>query len=410
MPAQLSDEVRDLIIEQALKECSSIEDVQNYLKNLTGPVLEKMLEGEMDNHLWYAKHDPVWNNSGNSRNGKRTKTVTTTSGSVPVSVPRDRNASFQPTVLEKYATNTSEVEQKIINMYGLWLSTRQIQDHVMDIYWASISPAAISRITDQIVPVVQERQNRPLQACYPVLFLDAIHCKVKENGTYKNKAVYLIVGYDLQGHKDVLGFYIAWTESAKFWMMVCNNLKNRGVQDVCICCIDWLHGFGDAIRVTYPDVQIQRCVVHLIRNSCRYVSHKDSKAFMADLKWVYKAETEQLAKSNLDAMVEQWWDKYGVALQSWTTHWSDISTYFVYPHYVRKIIYTTNIIESNNATIRKTVKKWDVFVTEQALLKKMYLAVQRCTRKWTMPVHHWWQILTQLQAFFPEIMEKHLVT
>lgn len=405
----LTPEMKQMIIEEAVQTCTSFEEVQAFLKEFTWPMLERMLQWEMSHHLGYEKHDVSGNNSGNSRNGISTKKIRTSNGDMNIAVPRDRNGTFEPQIVRKHQSNLSEIEQKIISMYGKWLSTDSIKEHVMEMYWSDISPMAISRITNQILPVVKERQERQLQAVYPMIFLDAIHCKVKENGIYVDKAVYMVVWYDIDWYKDMLWFYVGWSEWSKYWQAVCNDLANRWVRDICIACIDWLSGFAEAIRNVFPKIEIQRCVVHLIRNSCRYVSSADMKAFKSDLAWVYRATTLEVAEKNLAELEKKWGKKYSLAVNSRVNNWWDICWYFKFPKLVRKLVYTTNIIESNNAKIRKVVKKWDVYPTTDALRKKMYLAIQWCTKKRVRPVSHRWQVLWQLQSFFPDTLEKYLL-
>jgi transposase-like protein len=310
--------------------------------------------------------------------------------------------------MPKFQTRTLEIEDKIINMYGLGLTTRDIQAHLRDIYGADISADLVSNITDTILPFIAEWQGRVLESFYPIIYLDAIHFKVRENAKVESRGTYFVVGIDATGHKDVLGFYIGDAESASFWQQVCNNLASRGVQDVCIACIDGLAGFATAIRNIFPSVIIQRCVIHQIRYSMQYVSSKDSKEFMTDLKSIYRATTLEIAEEHLDRLESKWGKTYPISVRSWRNNWSDLSTYFQYSPELRKIIYTTNTIEGFNRQIRKATKTRQMFKTKTSLEKVLYLATKNITKKWDMPVANWGKILGQLEAFFPGKIEKYV--
>ena len=405
---QQTDPFIDSVLEEGVRRCKTLEDVSGFIKSFWWPLIERMLEAEMENHLGYTKHDIKWYNSWNSRNWTYSKRLRTTEWDLTINVPRDRNWEFEPQVVQKYKWNMGELEEKIINMYGLWLSTRDIEEHVKDIYGATISPSMVSTITDKILPLVEEWKSRPLKACYPVIFLDAIRCKVKENEVYVDKSVYMVVWYSIEGYKDVLWFYIWNQESSKFRHYVCNDLVNRWVKDICIACIDWLPGFSEAIKKTFPQSEIQRCIVHQIRHSLKYVSNNDKKEFMADMAKMYKAVNISAAEVALDKFSKKRGKTYSISVNSWVNNRADLSTYFVYPELVRKVIYTTNIIESNNAKIRTVVKKWRVFPHQKSLEKLMFLAIKKCTKKRTAPMAHWWKIITQLHGFFPEILDKYL--
>jgi len=381
-----------------------MEDVQDFLKQFTWPLLEKMLQAEMDAHLWYVKHDPKWYNTGNSRNGKYSKKVRTTSGDLSIEVPRDRKGEFEPQVVAKYQSNMSSIEEKIIWMYALGLSTHDISDHVREIYGTWVSADMVSMITDKIIPEITEYQSRHLEKCYPIIFLDAIHCKVRCNGAYGMRAVYMVVWYDMQWHKDMLWFYIGESETSKFRLKVCSDLKNRWVEHICIACMDWLVGFPDAVRAVFGnDVEIQKCIVHQIRNSLRFANYKDIKELKWDLAKVYKASTLELAEKWLADLEQKRWTIYGTMCKSRRDNRTELTAYFNYTDSIRKLIYTTNIIESNNARIRKIVPKWRTFPTEQSLEKIMYLAIKNIQKKRTMPVHNRWQIINQLCLAFPNI-------
>jgi len=404
----LTKEQTDQIINIAAENCKTVEDVQNFLKKMTGPTLEKLLQWEMKSHLWYEKHAKDWYNSWNSRNWTYKKKVRTTSWEMEIEIPRDRNWEFEPEVLPKYENNTSEIEQKIINMYALWLTTADIVGHIKDIYGANISKATISAITDKILPEIKEWQSRPLEKCYPIVYLDAIHYKVKVNGKYENLAVYILLWIWISWKKDILCLIIWENESASYRQKVCNDIANRWVEDILIACIDGLTGFSKAIKNIYPSVEIQRCIVHQIRSSMRYINHKDYKEFMKDLKLIYKATTLEIAEENLEKLQAKRGKKYPISVNSWVKNRWDLSTYFIYPPDIRKIIYTTNTIEWYNRQLRKVTKTTSVFPTENALLKLLYLATKNITTKRTTKVHNWWQILWQFESFFPDRIIKYL--
>lgn len=390
------------------KRSWSIEDVQSTLKWLIWPVLQEMMEEEMNEHLWYEKHSKKWKNSWNNRNGKYKKKILTWNWHEILEVPRDRNGEFEPKVLPKYATKTNEMEQKIINMYWLWLTTNDIKKYIFDIYGANISKEMVSRITDKVLPLVKEWQNRPLEDFYPIIWLDAIHFKIRDNHKVENKWVYVVMWISKQGKKEVLWLYVWENESASFWQSVVNNISNRWVKDVCIACIDWLAWFWKAIKVIYPDIEIQRCIIHQIRYSMSYISNKDRIEFMKDLKKIYQAPDLETAEENLDKLEDNWMKDYPISVRSWRKNWEELSTYFVYSHHLRRIIYTTNTIESYNRQLRKVTKNRSVFPTVKSLEKLLYLATKNIEEKWSSKVQNWWQILWQFDAFFPEKVKKYM--
>ncbi len=404
----LTKEQTDQIIELAAQNCKTVEDVQNFLKKMTGPTLEKLLQGEMESHLWYKKHNTEGYNSWNSRNWTYKKNVRTTNGEINIDVPRDRNWEFKPEVLPKFESNTSEIEQKIINMYALGLTTSDIVGHIKDIYGANISKATISSITDKILPEIKEWQSRPLEKCYPIVYLDAVHYKVKVNWKYESLAVYILLWIWISWKKDILGMIIGENESASHRQKVCNDIANRWVEDILIACIDGLTWFSKAIKNIFPNVEIQRCVIHQIRSSMRYINYKDSKEFMKNLKLIYKADTLEMAEENLEKLKEKRGKKYSISVNSWVNNRWDLSTYFVYPPNIRKMIYTTNIIEGYNRQLRKVTKTTSVFPTENALLKLLYLATKNITKKWSPTVSNRGQILWQFESFFPDKVVKYL--
>ena len=366
------------------------------------------MKAELEEHLWYKKSSKDGYNSGDSRNWTYKKKVRTTSWEADIDVPRDRNWDFHPQVIPRFETNTSEVEQKIINMYALGLTTWDIVNHVQDIYWANISASMVSSITDKILPEIKEWQSRPLEKCYPIIYLDAIHYNVKSNGKYENKAVYIIIWIGISWRKDVLSLIVGENESASFWQKVCNDLTNRWVADIMIACIDGLIWFKDAIKNVFPDIEIQRCIIHQIRSSMKYVNYKDTKNFMKDLKSIYQADTLESAESWLENLQKNWAKKYPISVNSWVNNWADLSTYFVYPPNIRKIIYTTNTIEGYNRQLRKVTKTTSVFPTEDSLLKLLYLATKNITKKRTTQVRDRGNIIWQLESFFPNRITKYL--
>ena len=383
-------------------------DAQDALKDLFAETIQEMLEAEMDTHLGYEKHEKVEKTNRNSRNGKSHKTITSEYGDQEIAVPRDRQGEFEPLVVKKYQSNVTGIEDQIIALYAKGVSTREIQDHLHQLYGIEVSPTLISNVTNKIMPLVKEWQNRPLQSVYAVVFLDAIHFKVKQDGAIVNKAAYMVIGIDLDGNKDVLGMWIGEHESAKFWLSVLNELKNRGVQDILITCVDNLTGFSQAISACYPQTEIQKCIIHQIRSSTRYVSYKDLKKVTADLKPIYKAVTEEAALVELDRFEEAWGAKYPLMVQSWRKNWDELSTFFKYPPEIRKLIYTTNMIESYHRQLRKVTKGKSIFPSDEALLKMLYLSTMDVVRKWTGRVQNWGQMLLQLSVFFPERVGRHL--
>lgn len=399
------EQLRSFIKENKLV---TAQDAQDALKDLFAETIQEMLEAEMDTHLGYEKHEVKGKATSNSRNGKSHKTITSEYGDQEIAVPRDRQGEFEPLVVKKHQSNVTGIEDQIIALYAKGVSTREIQDHLNHMYGIDVSPTLISNVTNKILPLVKEWQNRPLQGVYAVVFLDAIHFKVKQDGAIVNKAAYMVIGIDLDGNKDVLGMWIGENESSKFWLNVLNELKNRGVQDILITCVDNLSGFSEAISACYPKTEIQKCIIHQIRNSTRYVSYKDLKKVTADLKPIYKATTEDAALLELDRFEEVWGVKYPLIIRSWRNNWSELATFFKYPPEIRKIIYTTNIIESYHRQLRKVTKGKSIFPSDEALLKMLYLATMDVIRKWTGRVQNWGQMLLQLSVFFPDRVGHHL--
>lgn len=388
-------------IEEKLNTLKTLSDVTNFTKELLAPTIQRMLEAEMDNHLGYPKKHPAGNGSGNSRNGHYPKKVLTSGGKIDINVPRDRNGSFEPLAVRKYETVESEVEEKIVSMYAKGMTTADIKSHMEDIYGVEISKEMVSNITDKVLPLVSEWQTRPLSEVYPILYLDAIHFKVRDSGKIISKAAYVVLGVNAEGNKELLGIWIGENEGSKFWMLVLNEIKNRGTKDILIACVDNLKGFSEAIKAIFPNTEIQKCIVHQIRNTTKYVTHKEKKSFCADLRKIYTAPNE---KAGLEALVEmkKKWKKYEAQLQGWERNWDELSTFFVYSDEIRRIIYTTNAIEGLNRQFRKVTKTTTIFPNDESLSKLLWLAQNDITKKWNLPIRNWGVIIGQLAIMFPE--------
>ncbi|ADY55098.1 transposase mutator type [Syntrophobotulus glycolicus DSM 8271] len=385
---------------------NDVSGVQDLFKEMVSTVLENGLEAEMEDELGYSKYDYRNKETDNSRNGYSEKTIKTSLGDMDISVPRDRKGHFEPQIIKKQQTTLSgDIEEKILSMYAKGMTTGDIESHIREIYGIEVSDSTISRVTDKILPVVKEWQSRPLENIYAVVFMDAIHFHVRSEGQIVKKAVYIAIGIQMDGIKDVLGMWIGENESAKFWLSVMNGIKNRGTEDILIACVDGLTGFTSAIEAVFPKTEIQQCIIHQIRNTTRFVSYKDIKALMADLKNVYAAVDEQTALYELDTFDGRWGNKYPKIALSWKANWANLSTYFKYPQEVRKLIYTTNAIEGFNRQLRKVTKSKSVFPTDDSLLKMLYLAMMDITKKWTGRRQDWGQIHSQLQIFFGDRLE-----
>lgn len=397
-------EERRMLIKELLKEYQpkNVKDVHEALKDLLGDTLQQMLEVELDDHLGYSKYDYKNKEIDDSRNGYSNKTVTSSMGEIELEIPRDRNGSFQPQVVKKNQRDISSIEDQVLSMYAKGMSTRDISSHLQDIYGVNASAEMISRMTDKILPIAKEWQNRPLEKKYAVTFLDAIHFSVRQEGTVVKKAVYICIGIRLDGQKEVLGMWIGGNESAKYWLLVLNEIKNRGVEDILIASVDGLTGFADAIQAVFPKTEIQRCIVHQIRYTTKFVSYKDIKEFTRDLKQIYQASTEEIALEKLNEFDDKWGNKYPNSVASWRNNWDELSTYFKYPAEIRKIIYTTNSIENFNRQLRKVTKTKSVFPSDDALFKSIYLAMRDATGKWTGRLREWNQILSQLMIYFSD--------
>lgn len=388
-----------------MSNITSMDDIQNLFKETIAEFMEDGLETELDDELGYSRYDYCNKNTENSRNGHSSKTLRTSFGDVEVAVPRDRKGEFEPQLLKKNQTSISQdIEEKILSMYAKGMTTGDIEAHIQDIYGVNVSDTTVSRITDKILPVAKEWQQRPLEAVYAVVFLDAIHYHVRSEGHIVKKAVYIAIGIDLDGHKDVLGMWVGENESAKYWATVLNSLRNRGIEDIFIACTDNLCGFSTAIEAVFPKTEIQNCIIHQIRNSSKYVSYKDLKALMADLKAVYAAVDEDAALMALDTFSEHWDKKYPTISQSWRANWANLSTYFKFPQELRRLIYTTNAIEGFNRQLRKVTKAKSVFPTDESLFKMLYLAMMDITKKWTGRRQDWSMIHAQLAVYFEDRM------
>ncbi len=381
----------------------NFEDVQEFFKEMVGTVLENGLEGELEEELGYSKYDYRNKQTDNSRNGYTEKTLKTSLGDMEITIPRDRKGEFDPQLVKKNQTTLSgDIEEKILSMYAKGMTTSDIEGHIRDIYGISVSDSTISRVTDKILPIVREWQQRPLESIYAVVFMDAVHFHVRSEGQIIKKAVYVAIGVQMDGIRDVLGMWVGENESAKFWLSLLNSLRNRGVEDILIACVDGLTGFTNAIEAVYPKTEIQQCIIHQIRNTTRFISYKDIKELMADLKKVYAAVDEQTALYELDAFDEKWSGKYPKIAISWRNNWANLATYFKYPQEVRTLIYTTNSIENFNRQLRKVTKAKSVFPTDDSLLKMLYLAMMDITKKWTGRRKDWGQIHSQLEIYFAD--------
>ena len=391
--------IRELIEEYDIE---TADDIQEALKDLLGGTIKSMMEAEMDDHLGYESYERVDDREpgDNYRNGTRKKTVRSNYGEFQIEVPQDRNGSFEPQVVKKRQKDISEIDQKIISMYARGLTTRQISEQIEEIYGFECSESFISDVTDKILGEINDWQNRPLDDIYPILFIDAVHFSVREDNTIKKLAAYVILGITLDGYKDVISLQVGENESAKYWLGVLNELKNRGVKDIMIICADGLTGIKDAITAAFPQTEYQRCIVHQVRNTLKYVAHKDKKAFAADLKTIYLAPDEKTALECLEKVMKKWAVKYPNAMKSWEKNWDTIAPIFKFSTEVRKIIYTTNAIESLNSTYKKLNRQRSVFPNEKALLKSLYLSTLQATKKWTQPYRNWGKVYGEFSIMY----------
>lgn len=397
-----------------IKKCKTIDDVMGkngLIQRLVKDVLENILEAEMEEHLGRDKYERSESNDSskkNYRNGYSSKNVRSSFGDVDLDIPRDRNAEFEPKIIKKYETVCTELDKKVISLYAKGMSTSDIQAEIEDLYGITISPSMVSRITDKVMDGAVEWQNRALDKIYPIVYLDAMYFKVRSNGRIVNKAVYICLGYNMQGYKEILGSWVDEAEGAKFWLKICTDLKNRGVKEILIACMDGLKGLPEAIKTVFPSVNIQTYIVHQIRNSIKYIASKDKKEFMRDLKSVYKASTEELALAQLDDLKDKWQDKYAIVLDSWYNNWNQLSTFFTFSPEIRKMIYTTNTLEGFNRQIRKYTKVRTIFPTDESLNKCIYLATMEIIEKWTQPTPNWGRTLAELSIVFDKQLNDQL--
>ena len=364
-------------------------DISEITQTLIKTFVEKALGAELEDHLGYSKHSPDGHHTGNNRNGYSDKTLKTDNGEIPISTPRDRNGTFEPEIVKKGQTRLTRFDDKILSLYARGMTTRDIVSTFKEMYDADVSPTLISKVTDAVIDEVIAWQNRPLDSVYPVVYLDCIVVKVHQDKRVINKSIYLALGINTEGKKELMGMWISETEGSKFWMSVLTELQNRGVQDIFICCVDGLSGFPDAINTVYPKTAIQLCIVHMVRNSLKYVSYKDRKELAADLKLIYSSVSADEAAHELDKFSDKWDEKYPVISKSWRKNWEHIITLFNYPNEIRKIIYTTNAIESLNSVIRKAIKNRKIFKSDRSAFKIVYLAIKQASQKWTMPIRDW---------------------
>ncbi len=394
------------IAKEAAKNIKTEHDLNTLTQMLSKITIEAALNAELDDHLGYDKHDIT--DSTNSRNGYTSKTIQTESGQFEINTPRDRNGDFEPKLVKKNQRRMPSVQDKVMHFYTKGLSTREISDTLKELYGADVSATLISNITDAVIDQVIEWQSRPLDAIYPIVYLDCIVLKIRQDKRVINKSVYLALGVNLEGHKELLGMWLSENEGAKFWLNVLTELQNRGVKDILIACVDGLKGFPDAINTVYPYAHIQLCIVHMVRNSMKFVPWKDYKAIAADLKAIYQATTEEKALLSLDQFAERWDEKYPQISKSWRAHWQNLNTLFNYPEDIRKAIYTTNAIESLNSVIRKAIKKRKLFPTDDSAKKVIYLASQQASKKWTMPIRNWKPALNRFMIEFEERLTDYI--
>jgi putative transposase len=394
--------------EEEIKKCKTQDDLfgeNGLLKKLIKDAIEKMMEAEIEEYMGRKKYERTDTDEPEYRNGYRKKTVKSSVGEFDVNIPRDRQSGFKPIIIENYQSTCGEFDKKIIGMYAKGMTVRDIQAQIREVYGVEVSPDFISMVTDKVMTNVADWQNRLLDKVYPIVYMDAMHFKVRDDGRVVNRAAYICLGINKEGMKDILGIWIGESEGAKFWLGVCNELKVRGVQDILLACVDGLKGFPEAIKSVFPDAEIQTCIIHQIRNSIKYVASKDKKEFMKDLKPVYKAASEEIGFQNLELLESKWGKKYSIIIKSWYDNWENLSTFFKYPPEIRKIIYTTNTLEGFNRQLRKVTKTKSVFSNDEALKKSLYLGTMDILKKWTMPVANWGQVVAQFAILFEGRLE-----
>lgn len=399
------EQLRQIIADN---EINSVSDVYALFKDSFKDMLQELLEAELDASIGYEKNSKEGVDTDNKRNGYSPKTVKSQYGELQLDIPRDRNGEYEPAIIPKYKRDISGIEEQVISLYSRGMSTRDIHDQLEDLYGIQLSAEMVSKITDKILPQVKEWQSRPLEAAYPFVFMDAIHYKIREDGRILNRAAYVVLGVTLDGTKDILSITIGANESSKFWLGMLNDLKNRGVQEVLFFCVDGLNGFKEAINAVFPRSEVQRCIIHMLRNSFKYVSYKDIKKFAADFKAVYKAPTEELGLSELEGLKETWGKKYPYAITSWEQNWDVVRPFFQFSEDIRRIMYTTNIIESVNRQYRKVTKTKSVFPNDTSLEKMLYLATQNVKKKWSQRYRNWDLVLSQLIVLYGDRINEYL--
>ena len=398
-------ELLDGLLDKLLKDYKKPEDIlgeQGLLKRLSKAILERALGSELTGHLGYEKHDPAGYGSGNARNGSTEKTLKSKNGEITIEVPRDRNGTFEPQIVKKHQTRFDGFDDKILSMYARGMTTRDIQGHLEEIYGVEVSPTLISNVTEVVAEEVKAWQSRPLDAVYPIVYLDALHVKIRDAGHVQNRAIYVAIGVKLDGDKEVLGLWAGQAEGAKFWLQVVTELKSRGVQDIFIACVDGLKGLPQAIETVFPKAQVQLCIVHLVRNCLNYVSWKERKTVAAELKPIYRAATSEEAQQRLATFAEKWDGRYPSISQIWRRNWEQVTPFFAYPTEIRKVIYTTNAVESLNMSLRKVIKTRGSFPNEEAATKLLYLALERAARRWTRPVADWKAALNRFAILYED--------
>lgn len=403
--AVAKEQIRQIISENNI---SSVTDVYALLKDSFRDILQELLEAEMDSSIGYDKNQKGDLDTTNKRNGHSKKTVKSQFGNLALDIPRDREGEFEPQLIPKYQRDISGIEEKVISLYGRGMSTRDIHDQIQDLYGIEISAEMVSKITDRILPEIKEWQSRPLNPIYPFVFMDCIHYKVKDEGRIVSKAAYIVLGVTTEGQKEILSITVGANETSKFWLGMLNDLKNRGIQDVLFFCVDGLPGFREAILNVFPQAQIQRCIIHMLRNSFKYVNYNDLKKFASDFKSVYNAPNEDTAKSELMALKEKWGKKYPYAISNWENNWEDLNSFFQFSGDIRRIMYTTNIIEGVNRQYRKATKTKSAFPSDSSLAKMLYLASQNIMKKWTQRYRNWDQVIGQLIFLYDERLTQYL--
>ncbi len=407
MTKTMTDRIDLDLVDQLLKDYKQPEDIlgeNGILKQFTKALLERAMQVEMSEHLGYERHDSSGDNSGNSRNGSSEKTLKGDFGALPIEVPRDRNAEFEPKIVPKGKTRLDGFNEKMLSLYARGMTVREIQQHIQEIYKVEVSPTLISNVTEAVMEDVVAWQNRPLEAIYPILYMDALQVKVRDGAHVVNKAVHLAIGVTLAGNKDVLGLWLGQTEGAKLWLQIVTELKNRGVKDIFIACVDGLKGFPEAIESVFPKAQVQLCIVHMVRHSLNFVGYKQRKEVATDLQKIYRAATRDEAELRLAEFAEKWDAKYPTISQAWHRNWERLTPFLAYPEEIRRVIYTTNAVESVNMSLRKIIKNHGSFPTDEAALKLLYLALRNITTRWTMPVKDWRAALNRFAIIFEDRM------